>query len=310
MTAIFHIIAPVFLLIFIGYAAMQRRFFTAEQLNGLGKFVVRIGMPMLVFSAIATRPMAEVFKPEYFYGYSAASVAAFFIGWLVSRKRGLHPTLASLNGLAVGMSNSGFVGYPLLLMAVGPTAAVYFAMNVLTESLLIFPLLFAFLDWSKGGQSDARALLLQIVKNLLTNPIIIAMPVAMVFALGWLPLPQFAEKLSSMLAAATTPLALFMIGGNLYGLSIRGNVPDMLLVAAGKLVMCPLLVGLCLWLAGADKEMLFAGLLFAATPMASLYALFGSLHGFGKETSGAMLLVTVLSVIPIFLVLLLGHQVV
>ncbi|QEY23203.1 AEC family transporter [Neisseria animalis] len=305
MTAIFHIIAPVFLAIFVGYAAMRRQFFTQEQLNGLGKFVVRIGMPMLVFNAIATRPMAEVFKPEYFYGYSAASVLAFFIGWQVSRWRKLPPTLAVLNGFAVGMSNSGFIGYPLLLMAIGPSAAVYFAMNVLTESLLIFPLLFAFLDWSKGRGTNARTLLLKIVKNLSGNPIIVAMPVAMVFALGWLPLPLFVEKLSSMLAAATTPLALFMIGGNLYGLSIRGNVGDMMVVAAGKLLMCPLLVGLCLWLAGANDEMLFAGVLFATTPMASLYALFGGLNGFAKETSGAMLLATVLSIVPISLVLLL-----
>lgn len=307
MSAIFSIIAPVFVMIIIGYVAMRRHFFTPEQLAGMGKFVVRIGMPMLVFYSIATRPISDVFKPEYFYGYSLASVLAFVIGWQVCRMRGQHETLAVLNGFATGMSNSGFIGYPLLLMAIGSEAAVYFTMNVLTESLLIFPMLFVLLDLSKGGRPDFAELLWRIAKSLALNPIIAAMPVALVFAFGWLPLPVFAEKIAAMLAGATTPLALFMIGGNLYGMSIRGKLKDIAWVTAGKLVLCPLLVFACLWFLGADNEMLFVGVLFATTPMASLYPLFGGLHGFGKETSGAMLAATVLSVLPISLVLLLGH---
>lgn len=307
MSAIFTIIAPVFLMIAIGYGAMRQQIFSREQFDGLGKFVIKIGMPMMVFNAIATRPIADVFKPEYFYGYTLASGLLFFIAWYATKKRGLDPKLAALNGLAVGMSNSGFVGYPLLLMAVGSQAGVYFAMNVLTENLLILPLMFIFLDLAKGGQTDYRVLFTRIVRGLLTNPIIIAMPIGLVFAFGWLPLPAFADKLSAMLAAATSPLALFMIGGSLYGMGMRGNVKDMAWVTFGKLALCPLTVFLCLWLTGADKDMMFAGLLFAATPMASLYALFGGLNGFAKETSGAMLMATLLSVIPISLVLMWHH---
>lgn len=308
MSAILTIIAPVFLMIAIGYISMRRHFFTQEQLNGLAKFVVKIGMPMLVFYAIATRPIAEVFKPTYFYGYSAASLVLFFIGWKISKMRGLTSAHSALNGLAAGMSNSGFIGYPLLLMAIGSPAAVYFAMNVLTESLLIFPLLFVLLDLSRGKPESVGAMLLKIGKSLATNPIIIALPASLVFAFGWLPLPVFMEKLSGMLSGATTPLALFMIGGNLYGMSICGKISDMVWVTAGKLLLCPLLIFSGLVLFGADEEMLFAGLLFAATPMASLYPLFGSMYGCGRETSGAMLLATVLSVIPISLVLFLGHH--
>lgn len=307
MSAIFTVIAPVFLMIAIGYGAVGLKVFTAEQLAGLGKFVIKIGMPMMVFHAIATRPIAEAFKPAYFYGYTLASALLFFAAWYVTKKRGGDLKLAALNGMAVGMSNSGFVGYPLLLMAIGAEAGVYFSMNVLTENLLILPLMFVFLDLAQGRRSNYAALFADIARSLLTNPIILAMPAALVFAFGWLPLPVFMDKLSGMLSAATSPLALFMIGGNLYGMSIAGNVKDMALVTLGKLVLCPLLVFACLWLEGADKDMMFAGVLFAATPMASLYALLGGIHGFGKETSGAMLLATMFSVIPISLVLLWGQ---
>ncbi|ASK28045.1 transporter [Neisseria chenwenguii] len=304
MTAIFNIIAPVFLMIVVGYAAMRRSLLMAGQLEGIGKFVLRIGMPMLVFNALATKPFAQTFKPEYFFAYSGASVLSFVAGWQNSRLRGLHPTLAALNGLGFGMSNSGFVGYPLLLMALGSSAGGYYAMNVMTENLLICLPLFILLDLSQGQHRSWGQVLRQAGKTLLTNPIIQAMPVGLVFSFGLLPLPVFAERISGMLASSSMTLALFMIGASLCGISLRDCKPaDMLLVAAGKLMLFPLLMFVLMNALGADKETLFAGMLFAAAPIPSLYPLFGSMHGFAKETSGTMLLVTLLSLIPISLVL-------
>ncbi|MDO4228015.1 MAG: AEC family transporter [Neisseria sp.] len=88
MFAILSITTPVFIIIGMGYFAARFSFFSREQFAGMGKFVVRIGMPMLVFSAIATRPIADVLKADYLYGYALASLLAFLAGWLASRWRG------------------------------------------------------------------------------------------------------------------------------------------------------------------------------------------------------------------------------
>ncbi|WP_373699731.1 AEC family transporter [Neisseria dentiae] len=307
MFAILSITAPVFIIIGMGYFAARFGFFSREQFAGMGKFVVRIGMPMLVFSAIATRPIADVLKADYLYGYALASLLAFLAGWLVSRWRGQDKVLAVLNGLGTGMSNTGFIGYPLLLMAVGAPAGVFFAMNALIENILILPLMFVLIDLAKGGHADIAATLLRIAKNLLKNPIIMALLIALVFAVGNIHVPAVLEKLSTMLASATSPLALFVIGSSLYGLEIRGNIKDISFIAAGKLLLFPALVVACLWLFGADKDTLFAGALLASVPMASMYAIFGQQYGFERQTAAAMLAVTIISFFSVSLVLLLGH---
>ncbi|MCP1660265.1 AEC family transporter [Neisseria perflava] len=298
--------SPLFVLILIGYAAVGRKLLSFEQTQGLAKLIVRIAMPMLIFHVIATRQISDVFQPAYFFGYTAASLAVFVLAWQVSRRRGVPPRLAVLNGFGSGTGNSGFIGYPLLLMVIGPSAGVYFAMNVLTENLLVFPLFFALQGLSSGeGERNIGRMAWQIGKNLLTNPMVLAIPAALIFAFGWLPLPAFMDKVSGMMAAATTPLALFMIGANLYGIRIQSHhLKGMLAIAAAKLLLCPLLVFGLMWLFGARGKVLFAGTLFGMMPMVSMYPLFGGLYGYGKETSGTMLLTTLLSVIPISLALL------
>ena len=49
MLAIFNIMAPIFILIGMGYGAIRFGMFEFSQLRGLGKFVLKIGLPALVF---------------------------------------------------------------------------------------------------------------------------------------------------------------------------------------------------------------------------------------------------------------------
>lgn len=307
MFAVLSITAPVFIVIGMGYVAARSGFFSRSQFEGMGKFVVRIGLPMLVFSAIAPNPIADVLKTDYLYGYAGASLLAFFAGWLVSIRRGQNKVLAVLNGLGTGMSNTGFIGYPLLQMTVGASAGVFFAMNVLIENILILPLMLVMVDLAAGSRAGIGATLRQIAKNLLKNPIIAALVLALVFAVGNIHVPVVLERLSTMLASAAPPLALFVIGGSLYGLQLRGSSGDIAFMAAGKLLLFPALVVACLWLFGADRNTLFAGALLASVPMGSVYAIFGQQYGFARETAVATLAVTVISFFSVSLVLLLGH---
>lgn len=306
MLAIVSITAPVFMIMAIGYFCVRWRFFTQEQLGALGQFVIRIGLPLLVFNAIAARPIAEVSDWAYLKGYTLASLLAFFTGWLVSRVRGQDRRLAVLNGLGTGMSNTGFIGYPLLTMAIGESAAGFFVMNVLIENILILPLMLVMLDLAANGASGMGVTLLRVAKNVLKSPIIIALLVSLVFAVSGMPVPDAVRKVSAMLAAAASPLALFVIGGGLYGLSLRGNTKDVAAVVSGKLLLFPILVVGCLQFFGAGREVLFAGALLACVPMASIYPLFGRSYGFGQQTAAVMLATVAASFFVVPLVLFFG----
>ena len=70
MLAIFNIMAPIFILIGMGYGAIRFGMFEFSQLQGLGKFVLKVGLPALVFYAIASKPITQVFQPIYLAGYA------------------------------------------------------------------------------------------------------------------------------------------------------------------------------------------------------------------------------------------------
>ncbi len=307
MLEVFNITAPIFLIIGLGWAAVRGGVFRFEELRGAAKFVMKIGLPALVFFAIAGKPFREVFNVVYLLGYGGATLALFVLGALLVRLRGGDGTLSALGGFSVSFSNTGFIGYPLLAMVIGEAAAPYFAMNVLVENMFLIPLFFLLAD-SAGGQGRGRLkTLLPVAKNLLKNPIILAQFAALPFALGWLPLPGALLKTSSVLAAGAAPVALFVIGGSLVGLKLGGKLADILLLTLLKLAVFPLLTVLFLLLLGAGRDTLFAGALLSCVPMASMVAIVHSQYGHEQRGAAIMLLTTVLSFASISLVLLFGR---
>ncbi len=106
---------PIFIIMAMGYFSVRFDFFTEAQLRpASANFVIRIGLPMLVFHAITTRPLSDVINLNYLYGYGLASLLAFFAGWGLSRRRGQDATLSALNGLAHWHVEHGLYRLPAL----------------------------------------------------------------------------------------------------------------------------------------------------------------------------------------------------
>lgn len=307
MLAIFQITAPVFAILALGFAAVRLGWFAFDELRGAAKLVMKIGLPALIFQALATKPLGEVFNLAYLLGYGAGTVAAFAFGWSFGRYvRKQDGAAAALSGFGMSMSNTGFIGYPLLAMAIGTQAGQYLAMNALLENIIALPLFYSVADAAAGGGKSRWQTLRYVAANLLKNPMIVSIPVSLVFAAGWLPVPQLIDKVTFMLAAAAAPVALFVIGGSLVGLKLRGSLPDITLIALGKLAVFPLTVSLGLWLAGAERQVVWIGALLAGVPMASIFPLVCAQYGYEKRGSAAMLLTVVLSFFSISLLMLLG----
>lgn len=305
MWDVLNITAPVFIIIALGYFAVRFEMFEFAQLQGAGKFVMKIGLPSLVFHAVAPHPIGEVFNRAYMCGYGLATVAAFTVGWLVGKKlRRQDGVQAALSGFGMSMSNTGFIGYPLLAMTIGAPAGKFLAMNALIENIIALPLFFMVADAARSSGGNRLQTLAGMMKNLVRNPIILAIPVSLVFAGGGIPVPAMLERVTAMLASASAPIALFVIGGGLYGLRIRGSLTDTCLLALGKLAVFPLFAAAALYWCGADRETLFAGTLLASTPMASMFPLLGMQYGHERYGAAGMLLTTCLSFVSISLVLL------
>jgi len=289
------ITTPIYLLIGLGYLSGRGGLFTAGELRVLGRFVLMFSLPALLFDAVSRRTLEEVLNGAYLLAYAAGSLAVLGIGLAWARwRRGAPISLAALQGMGMSSSNSGYVGFPILQQLLGPAAGAVLALTMLVENLIVMPLALALAD--AGGHGSVRRAFAQSLKGLVRNPLVIAIVAGLIFALAGWRLPQPAARTVQILAAAASPVALFVIGGTLVGLKLEGVRGDILRVAFGKLALHPLAVfGALALLPAIDPTLRFVAIVLAAMPMLGIYPVLAQKHHHERFCAATLLVTTVLS---------------
>ena len=229
--------------------------------------------------------------------YALGSLLVIGLGLWWARKV-LGQSLSYSSMMAMGMScpNSGFVGYPIILLSFGPVAGVALALNMVVENFLLLPLLLAIAD-AQGQPGQWKSVLLQTLKNVLSNPMIWGVVAGVAFSLSGLQMPAPVARTVDLFAQSSAVLALFVIGGSLVGLQARGLQGTVLPIALGKLVLHPLAmwaVLVCL-VPIADPALRAAALLTGAMPMLGIFTILYQRHGHSTVSAAALLVTTVLS---------------
>ncbi|MNF40833.1 putative transporter YfdV [compost metagenome] len=297
MLDILTITAPIFLLIGLGFLSVHSGLLGREQIRGISSFVIHFALPALLIHSLATRSIEEILNAGYLLAYGLASLAAFAVGFALSRWwRRDSLAGAAMTGLGMSASNSGFIGYPVVVMVVGPLAALPMALCMLVESLLMVPLALTLAEAGRQNGGAARQVAVEIVRRLAKNPVLIGIVVGLGLSLLELRLPPILLRPIEMLAQASAPVALFVIGGTLYGLKPAGMLGNSAQMALGKLVLHPLAVYLAfLWVPGVGADLKIAALLFASAPMFTVYPLLAQQYGLEDRCAAALVATTVLS---------------
>lgn len=305
MLDILTITAPIFLLIGLGFLSVHGGVLGREQIRGIGSFVIHFALPALLIHSLATRSIDEILNTGYLLAYGLGSLAAFAVGFALSRW-GRRDNLqgSAMSGLGMSASNSGFIGYPVVVMVVGPLAALPMALCMLVESLLMVPLALTLAEAGRQNGGAARQVAMEIVRRLVKNPVLIGIVVGLGLSLLELRLPPILLRPIEMLAQASAPVALFVIGGTLYGLKPTGMLADSAQMALGKLVLHPLAVYLAFSLVpGVGADLQIAALLFASAPMFTVYPLLAQQYGLEDRCAAALVATTVLSFFSMSLLL-------
>ncbi len=308
MFDILAITAPIYIAIALGYGLTRWGFFQKADMRAFGTFVVKVAMPALLFNALSQRKVADILNADYVGAYALASLLTIGISifWAVR----ISKTSRSLSScLAMGMScpNSGFVGYPVMLLSLGPLASVAgvaLALNMMVENLLLIPLLLA---WAETGQGQNRwqTILFQTLKGMFYNPMIWG--IVLGFAFSWFEwqLTPSLSRTVNLFAQASGALSLFVIGGSLVGLSVQGMGTRVAQIAAGKLLLHPLmmLVVLLFIVPIHDPVLWTAALLTCAMPMFGIYPILTQKHGHDGLSAAALLITTMASFVTLNLLL-------
>lgn len=301
MIDILPITGVIFILIGVGYLAVRIGALAAGDMAALGKFVVGFALPALIFRAVTQRPLGEIADPGYLAAMLGGSLAVFAAGYGLMRHRGHPPSAATFHAMGMSCANSGFIGYPVLLMALPSVATSALAMNMVVENLVMIPLVLIMAERASATGPRGRRLAWMIVVRLGRNPIILALALGLgVSALG-LPLPILVERPVEILANASAALSLAVIGGTLAALPLAAMNCAVIPVVLGKLVVHPLAVGIGLaamaaaGLGVADPALAAAGIVMAAMPAMGIYPILAQRFGQAQSAAVAMLAMTLVS---------------
>ncbi len=249
MQAILAVTVPFFALVLCGYLAAQRRVLPESAIPGLNAFVLYFALPCMLFRFGAGTPVVEMLNPVLLAVYLAAALLllAVVVSWSLNERVGLKD--AAFGALVAVFPNTGFMGVPMLVALLGPSAVGPIVVTLLVDLFIVSSLCIALAQVSAAapdGPGGARAAAGRALRGALSNPLPWAIALGALFgALGWR-LPGPAQAVVDLLAGAATPVALFTIGAVLHRAgqhaSRRTPAIDFVPVALVKLILHPLLV--------------------------------------------------------------------
>ena len=308
MLQIFSSTLPLFILMVIGYGAVRSNLLSKDMLMGIGRFVLYFAVPSLIFKTLSETHLQDIIDPYFLAAYGIGSLACYLLLFLFFKlvfKNSL--TESSLKGFGSSLPNSIFIGYPLLLQVLDQPPIGAFAMALLVENILIFPLALIIMDIGSSLDSEKgfAAALKNVVTQLAKNPILLAIIAGILASTTGFQLPEVADKIVTMMAQASAATSLFFVGGLLVGTTIKGSTRSIAAVSIGKLIIHPLLVAICvLLLPDFDPQLQMTAVLLATSPMLAIFPIIGAKYGHGQISASIMLVTTVASFVTISATLL------
>lgn len=296
-------IAPVFVLIAMGYALRRGGIPSLEFWNLNDRLVYFVLMPAVFFVQISTADLTGAGLERYAGVLYAGFGAGILLGILAAMalRRGGPASSSIIQG--AGRFNT-FIALAVAEALYGPQAlqiAVLGAAVLVPGVNLTVVLIFAMLIRRPGGNAVTGAL-----RNLATNPLILAILAALAWNLGGLPeLPVFHPTLS-ILGNAALPIMLLCVGANLKLRGLQADLLPMAAAGAAKLLLFPAIVAALALALSLEPMQAQVALIIAALPTGvAAYTLARQLGGDAPLMAAMITVQTVMSFLtmPVWLAL-------
>jgi predicted permease len=301
--------APLFVLVFVGYAVMQWAGWNKAGADALAKFVFMIALPAMLFrlmSGFASLPPVDGRLLVAFFG---GCLIVFVLGRLVSaRMFGLDGVSQSVFALGGVFSNNVLLGLPLTHTLLGEDAMPSAALVVVFNALILWTLVTVSVEWARQGALTLAGFG-KTVRGVLTNPLVAAILGGTVFGLTGLALPDLVDQPLKMLGDAALPLSLIALGMGLAEFGVRANWRPSAVISALKLGVHPLVVwGLAAALGLPETETRTVVLLSSLSVGANVYLMSRQFQVMQGPVASSLLLSTALAALttPLMLALVRG----
>ena len=313
MSAIVHIIVPVFGMVLIGWLIGRTRLLSAEGLRGFTAVTFYALFPALLFRSMAKVELATL-DLDILLAFFGAVLLLYAALMGLGRLQGLGLGDRAMLALSGVFSNGVGIGIPFITFAFGEKGLVPLLMIISVHSLIVltFSSFLMEVDAKAGGRDRLAAKLGGAARSRVKHPVIPA-----IFAgLAWgeltrlvpgLATPAVIDRILQALAAAAPPCGLIMVGASLAHVGLKGHWQSAALATVFKLALLPVLV----WTFGRyvfplDPLWLMVATLNAALPAGANVYLVAQMYGVGvARATNAVVISTAASVFTLSVALLL-----
>ena len=257
-------VVPLFCLMAVGVFVRRARLLTEDELCHVNSMVFRVFFCFMMFYNIYISDPGTAFQPMLMaFGAGGVLLTALVFTGVVCR---IEPDNARRGPMIQSVFRGNYVlmGIPLVSNIFGDGAIAVPTMMIAVIVPLYNVLGVLVLETFRGGRFD----LLPILRGMLMNPMILGAIAGALCRLVQLPIPAPVLKPVAQIAAATTPVALIILGASFHGGSYHTHLRQLIFSVASRLIIVPAIVlPLAIALGFRDVELVTLVAVFA-TPCA------------------------------------------
>lgn len=300
---IFDIVAPVFLVIGAGFAAVRHGLFTDEMVKALMRFAIQFAVPCLLFRATSTMDLGTAYDWRLMSAFYTGATISFALATLLAwHAFGRPPGEAVAVGFGALFSNLVLLGLPISERAWGADtqamAPAYAIVSVHAPFCYLLGITSMELLRADGRSLSETAIV--VMRAMFRNSLMIGIGLGFAVNLGGLSLPGALASAVDIISRAALPVALFGLGGTLTRYSLKASIGEASMVSALSLVLHPGISLAVCRLLQVPPDLTGAVVLMAAMAPGVNGYLFASMYQRGQSTAAsAVLLGTAVSILSV-----------
>jgi predicted permease len=291
------VVFPLCVLMTLGYVLKRLMKLNEVTLKQTNQLVFKVFLPVMLFVNVYNSDLSADFSLSLLIYVMVTIIMCFLVLLFLIPK--IEPDRRKSSVMIQGIYRSNYV-----LFGIPVTAAVYGADKIGMTTILaavtvpLFNVLAVIVfEVFRGGKMNIKKTL----SGIITNPLIIASFLGVVFLLFKIPVPTLAMDTIENIGGLATPLALIVLGATFEFKSMEKYRKQLTIAVLGKLVIVPgifLMIGILLHFRTVNLVTLMA--LFASPTAVSSFTMADQMGGDGELAGEVVVLTSAFSVLTIF----------
>lgn len=285
---------PIFLVILIGYFLKQIKMLNEDFVSAANKFNFHVTLPALVFKDLAAADIRQDFDMGYVLFCACVTSISFFTIWGLTRLLMKDRSMRGAFVQAAFRSSAAILGFAFIQNIYGESRLASLMIIGTVPLFNIYSVIV--LTFEGEGMQEGKGKIVQSIRNICKNPIILAILAGVAVSLLRIEFPVIVNKTIGYLANMATPLALIALGAGFRGREAIAKLRPTIAASVIKLVVLPMVflpIAAYFWYTG--EKMVALIIMLGSPTTTSCYIMAKNMKNDGVLTSSIVVLTTLLA---------------